>query len=69
MEIIGILFGWVRGGLVLVVVFVGVFLVVIIGVVVVMVVVMGLIFLFIMLCYGYNKELVIGVIVVLGILG
>lgn len=65
----GIILGYLWGGLVLVVILVGIMLVVIIGVVVVIVVVMGLIFLFIMLCYGYSKELVFGVIVVFGILG
>jgi tripartite ATP-independent transporter DctM subunit len=69
LETIGILFGPLRGGLALAVVFVGAMLAATTGVVAASVVAMGLISLPIMLRYGYNKELATGVIVASGTLG
>ncbi len=69
LETMGILFGRVRGGLALAVVFVGGLLAASTGVVAATVVAMGLISLPIMLRYGYNKELATGVIVASGTLG
>ncbi|MEA5509843.1 TRAP transporter large permease subunit [Crocosphaera sp. UHCC 0190] len=65
----GILFGKLRGGLALAVVFVGALLAATTGVVAATVVAMGLISLPIMLRYGYNKELAAGVIMASGTLG
>lgn len=62
-------FGFLLGGLVVLIVVVGVFFVVLIGIVGVIVVIMGLLVLLIMLKNNYLFELVIGVIVVFGILG
>ncbi|MGD2180067.1 TRAP transporter large permease [Lusitaniella coriacea] len=69
LETMGILFGRVRGGLALAVVFVGALLAASTGVVAATVVAMGLISLPIMLRYGYSKELATGVIVASGTLG
>ncbi len=69
LETIGILFGPIRGGLALAVIFVGAMLAATTGVVAASVVAMGLISLPIMLRYGYNKELATGVIVASGTLG
>ncbi len=69
LETIGILFGPMRGGLALAVIFVGAMLAATTGVVAASVVAMGLISLPIMLRYGYNKELATGVIVASGTLG
>ncbi len=69
LETIGILFGPLRGGLALAVIFVGAMLAATTGVVAASVVAMGLISLPIMLRYGYNKELATGVIVASGTLG
>ncbi|NET55951.1 MAG: TRAP transporter large permease subunit [Symploca sp. SIO2E6] len=69
LETMGILFGRLRGGLALAVVFVGALLAATTGVVAATVVAMGLISLPIMLRYGYNKELATGVIAASGTLG
>jgi tripartite ATP-independent transporter DctM subunit len=69
LETIGILFGPLRGGLALAVIFVGAMLAATTGVVAASVVAMGLISLPIMLRYGYNKELATGVIMASGTLG
>ena len=69
LETMGILFGGLRGGLALAVVFVGTLLAATTGVVAATVVAMGLISLPIMLRYGYNKSLATGVIVASGTLG
>lgn len=69
LETIGILFGPIRGGLALAVVFVGALLAATTGVVAASVVAMGLISLPIMLRYNYSKELTAGVIVASGTLG
>ncbi len=69
LETIGILFGPIRGGLALAVVFVGALLAATTGVVAASVVAMGLISLPIMLRYNYSKELTTGVIVASGTLG
>lgn len=69
LETMGILFGRLRGGLALAVVFVGTLLAATTGVVAATVVAMGLISLPIMLRYGYNKTLATGVIVASGTLG
>ncbi|HZL86521.1 MAG TPA: TRAP transporter large permease subunit [Candidatus Krumholzibacteria bacterium] len=66
---IGMLFGPMRGGLALAVVFVGALLAAATGVVGASVVAMGLISLPIMLRYGYSKELATGVIAASGTLG
>jgi len=66
---IGMLFGPIRGGLALAVVFVGALLAAATGVVGASVVAMGLISLPIMLRYGYSKELATGVIAASGTLG
>ena len=69
LETMGILFGRMRGGLVLAVIIVGALLAASTGVVAATVVAMGLISLPIMLRYGYSKELATGVIVASGTLG
>lgn len=69
LETIGILFGPIRGGLALAVVFVGALLAATTGVVAASVVAMGLISLPIMLRYNYSKELTTGVIAASGTLG
>lgn len=66
---IGLLFGPLRGGLALAVVFVGTLLAAATGVVGASVVAMGMISLPIMLRYGYSKELSCGVIAASGTLG
>ncbi len=66
---IGMLFGSIRGGLALAVVFVGALLAAATGVVGASVVAMGLISLPIMLRYNYSKELATGVIAASGTLG
>ncbi len=66
---IGLLFGPLRGGLALAVVFVGTLLAAATGVVGASVVSMGLISLPVMLRYGYSRELAIGVIAASGTLG
>ena len=66
---IGVLFGPLRGGLALAVVFVGALLAAATGVVGASVVAMGLISLPVMLRYGYSKELSAGVITASGTLG
>ena len=66
---IGALFGSLRGGLALAVVFVGTLLAAATGVVGASVVSMGLISMPVMLRYGYSKELASGVIVASGTLG
>ena len=66
---IGALFGALRGGLALAVVFVGTLLAAATGVVGASVVSMGLISMPVMLRYGYSKELASGVIVASGTLG
>ena len=66
---IGLLFGPLRGGLALAVVFVGTLLAAATGVVGASVVAMGMISLPIMLHYGYSKELSTGVIAASGTLG
>lgn len=66
---IGALFGSLRGGLALAVVFVGALLAAATGVVGASVVAMGLISLPVMLRYGYSKELAAGVICASGTLG
>lgn len=66
---IGMLFGRLRGGLALAVVFVGALLAAATGVVGASVVAMGLISMPIMLRYGYSKELAAGVITASGTLG
>ncbi|WP_017303009.1 TRAP transporter large permease [Spirulina subsalsa] len=69
LETMGILFGRLRGGLALAVVFVGALLAASTGVVAATVVAMGLISLPVMLRYGYDKQLATGVIVASGTLG
>jgi len=66
---IGMLFGRLRGGLALAVVFVGALLAAATGVVGASVVAMGLISMPVMLRYGYSKELAAGVITASGTLG
>lgn len=66
---VGQVFGTVRGGLALAVVFVGALLAAATGVVGASVVAMGLISLPVMLRYGYDKELSVGVITASGTLG
>ncbi|MBM65192.1 MAG: C4-dicarboxylate ABC transporter [Myxococcales bacterium] len=66
---LGALFGGMRGGLALAVVFVGALLAAATGVVGASVVAMGLISLPVMLRYGYSKELAAGVITASGTLG
>ena len=69
LKTIGLLFGPVRGGLSLAVVFVGALLAAATGVVGASVVAMGMISLPVMLRYGYSKELAAGVITASGTLG
>ncbi len=69
LESIGIVFGRVRGGLGLGVVFVGALLAAATGVVGASVTAMGLISLPVMLRYGYRRELALGVIAAAGTLG
>jgi tripartite ATP-independent transporter DctM subunit len=69
LKTIGVLFGPVRGGLALAVVFVGALLAAATGVVGASVVAMGMISLPVMLRYGYSKELSTGVITASGTLG
>ncbi|MBI4545451.1 MAG: TRAP transporter large permease subunit [Gemmatimonadetes bacterium] len=69
LETIGILFGRLRGGLALGVVFVGALLAAATGVVGASVTAMGLISLPVMLRYGYQRELAVGVIAAAGTLG
>lgn len=69
LETMGVLFGPLRGGIALAVVFVGALLAATTGVVAATVVAMGLISLPIMLRYRYNKELASGVICASGTLG
>lgn len=69
LETIGILFGGIRGGLAIAVVFVGTLLAATTGVVAATVVAMGLISLPIMLRYGYSKTLAAGSIAAAGTLG
>jgi tripartite ATP-independent transporter DctM subunit len=69
LKTIGLLFGPVRGGLALAVVFVGALLAAATGVVGASVVAMGMISLPVMLRYGYSKELSAGVITASGTLG
>ena len=66
---IGVLFGRLRGGLALAVVFVGALLAAATGVVGASVVAMGMISMPVMLRYGYSKELSAGVITAAGTLG
>ncbi|MFT5680745.1 MAG: tripartite ATP-independent transporter DctM subunit, partial [Myxococcota bacterium] len=69
LQTIGLLFGRVRGGLAIAVVFVGALLAAATGVVGASVVAMGLISMPVMLRYGYSKELAAGVITASGTLG
>lgn len=69
LKTIGLLFGPVRGGLALAVVFVGALLAAATGVVGASVVAMGMISLPVMMRYGYSKELSAGVITAAGTLG
>ena len=69
LKTIGLLFGPVRGGLALAVVFVGALLAAATGVVGASVVAMGLISMPVMLRYGYSEELSAGVITAAGTLG
>lgn len=69
LKTIGMLFGPLRGGLALAVVFVGALLAAATGVVGASVVAMGMISLPVMLRYGYSKELSAGVITAAGTLG
>jgi tripartite ATP-independent transporter DctM subunit len=69
LETIGILFGRLRGGLALAVVFVGMLLAAATGVVGASVTAMGLISLPVMLRYGYDRKLAAGVITASGTLG
>lgn len=69
LKTIGLLFGPLRGGLALAVVFVGALLAAATGVVGASVVAMGMISLPVMLRYGYSKELAAGVITASGTLG
>jgi tripartite ATP-independent transporter DctM subunit len=69
LETIGILFGRIRGGLALAVIFVGALLAATTGVVAATVVAMGLISLPIMLRYGYDRGLAAGTIAASGTLG
>lgn len=68
LETIGILFGSLRGGLALAVIFVGTVLAAATGVVAATVIVMGIVSLPVMLRYGYDKQLAAGVIVAAGTL-
>lgn len=69
LETMGMLFGPLRGGLAIAIVFVGAMLAATTGVVAATVVAMGLISLPIMMRYNYNKELACGVICASGTLG
>jgi len=69
LQTIGMLFGPLRGGLALAVVFVGTLLAAATGVVGASVVAMGMISLPVMLRYGYSKELAAGIITASGTLG
>ncbi len=69
LKTIGLVFGPVRGGLALAVVFVGALLAAATGVVGASVVAMGMISLPVMLRYGYSKELATGIITASGTLG
>ncbi len=69
LKTIGLLFGPMRGGLALAVVFVGALLAAATGVVGASVVAMGMISLPVMMQYGYSKELATGVITASGTLG
>ncbi len=69
LKTIGLLFGPVRGGLALAVVFVGALLAAATGVVGASVVAMGMISLPVMMQYGYSKDLAAGVITASGTLG
>ena len=69
LKTIGLLFGPLRGGLALAVVFVGALLAAATGVVGASVVAMGMISLPVMMQYGYSKELATGVITASGTLG
>jgi tripartite ATP-independent transporter DctM subunit len=69
LKTIGILFGPLRGGLALAVVFVGALLAAATGVVGASVVAMGMISLPVMLRYGYSKEFAAGIITACGTLG
>lgn len=69
LQTIGMLFGSVRGGLAIAVIFVGTLLAATTGVVAATVVAMGLISLPIMLRYGYSKQLATGAICAAGTLG
>ncbi len=69
LQTIGMLFGPLRGGLALAVVFVGTLLAAATGVVGASVVAMGMISLPVMLRYGYSKELAAGIISAAGTLG
>jgi tripartite ATP-independent transporter DctM subunit len=69
LKTIGLLFGRVRGGLAIAVVFVGALLAAATGVVGASVVAMGLISMPVMLRYGYSRELAAGVITASGTLG
>ena len=69
LKTIGLLFGPLRGGLALAVVFVGALLAAATGVVGASVVAMGMISLPVMMHYGYSKELATGVITASGTLG
>ncbi|MCP5503192.1 MAG: TRAP transporter large permease subunit [Leptospiraceae bacterium] len=69
LKTIGLLFGPLRGGLALAVIFVGILLAAATGVVGASVVAMGMISLPVMLKYGYSKELASGIIAASGTLG
>ncbi|MDX2004510.1 MAG: TRAP transporter large permease subunit [Meiothermus sp.] len=69
LQTIGMLFGGVRGGLAIAVIFVGTLLAATTGVVAATVVAMGLISLPIMIRYGYSKQLASGTIAAAGTLG
>ncbi len=68
LETVGILFGPIRGGIALAVIFVGTLLAATTGVVAATIIAMGLISLPTMLKYGYNKQLAAGVITSAGTL-
>ena len=68
LETVGVLFGPIRGGIALAVIFVGTLLAATTGVVAATIIAMGLISLPTMLKYGYNKQLATGVIVSSGTL-
>lgn len=68
LETVGIVFGPLRGGLALAVVFVGTLLAATTGVVAATVIVMGMMSLPVMLRYGYDKKLATGVIIASGTL-